>query len=249
IVARAVCAKGKKRFVNDHVLKPDYRPEKILGFWVGNHQYSAKTFEDKVIITGKYEVTTWYTYDEHSKTDLTKKTFSFTEQIALKEAEGRMAREEEVLVTELMEPTCLSARIEAENLVITVAKSFSVEIIGDTKMTIVAYPASILEAEEEEFDDYALPEAEDGAEAGSDVGGGSEDETASSEGDAAEEFASDGEDTAGEDAPDGEDDVAEEGVLDAEDAQAAGTVFDQGSGLSGEREVLEYLRQQFAGDE
>lgn len=167
IVTKAVCARGKKRFVNEHVLKPDFRPEKILGYWVGNHHYSAKTFEDSVVINGRYEVTVWYSFDDQSKTDLTKKSFTFSEQIPLKDTEGRLEREEEVLVTERLEPTCMSARVESENLVITVVKAFSVEIIGETKMAIVAYPASILEADEDEdededdAEDYAEEYAED----------------------------------------------------------------------------------------
>lgn len=151
IIARAVCARGKRRFINRHLLTPEYRPEQILGYWVGSHHYTARTFEDKVVISGNYEVTIWYAYDDLQKTDLTKQVLSYDEHIPLKEAEGRLEKDEEVLVTEKMEPVCTAVGLEGENLAVAVEKAFSVEIVGETKMAIVAYAASILE-EEDDFE-------------------------------------------------------------------------------------------------
>ncbi|MDA8211626.1 MAG: outer spore coat protein CotE [Clostridia bacterium] len=153
IIAKTVCAKGKKRFVKEHQLCPDHRPEHILGYWVGNHHYSAKSFHDSVVITGKYDVTVWYSYEDHSKTDLCKQTFNYSEQIALGEVEGRLEKDEEVLVCERIEPTCNLAKIAGENIKFGVETAFTVEIIGEAKMIVVAYPPGIL-GENEDDEDY-----------------------------------------------------------------------------------------------
>lgn len=150
IIAKAICAKGKKRFVKEHLLCPDHRPEDILGYWVGNHHYSAKSFHDCVVINGRYDVTVWYSYEDHSKTDLCKKTFDYSEQIALGEVEGRLEKDEEVLVCERLEPRCNSIKIAGENIKLGIETAFTVEIVGEAKMIVVAYSASILGDEEDE---------------------------------------------------------------------------------------------------
>lgn len=153
IVARTICAKGKKRFYKEHHLRPDHRPEHILGYWVGNHQYSAKSFHDSVVITGKYEVTVWYSYEDHSKTDLCKHTFNYSEQIVVGEVEGRLEKDEEVLVCERIEPTCNIVKLAGEDIKLGIETAFTVEIIGEAKMVVVAYSPSILGVDEEDEDD------------------------------------------------------------------------------------------------
>lgn len=153
IIAKTVCAKGKKKFVKDHQIRPDHRPEHILGYWVGNHQYSAKTFHDSVVITGKYEVTVWYSYEEHSKTDLCKHTFEYNEQIVVGEFEGRLEKDEEVVVCERLEPTCRLVGITGENIKLGIETAFTVEIIGEAKLVVVAYPPSVLAEDEAEEDE------------------------------------------------------------------------------------------------
>lgn len=144
IIAKAVCASGNRRFVRTHVLKPDHCPEEILGCRVGSHHYTARSFEKSVVINGDYDVTMWYTFQEGARTNLIKQSFKYTATVPVEEAEGRLERDEEVLVTEQVEPTPTAWRIAGENLEVEVETVFTVELLGEAKLTVVAYPPEVL---------------------------------------------------------------------------------------------------------
>lgn len=140
IITKAVCARGWKTFVKEYELAPVCTPEKILGCWVANHQFTAKAFPNYIVIKGELDVTVWYAFDDNTKTDLLRETVTYCEEIPLQDTEGRLEKDEEIRIDERVEPVCLGARICDGELLVEVEAGFFVEIIGETKMCVLAYP-------------------------------------------------------------------------------------------------------------
>lgn len=170
IITKAVCAKGSKKFVNNHCLRPEPRPEKVLGCWLANHQYQAKSFPNSVVIKGQYELNVWYTYKDNSKTEIYREAVTYTESIPFEENLGRIGKDEAIYVHEKVEPRCLAVTVDGDKIDVEVETGFYAEIVGDTKLCVLTYPKSLLEdsdldkdEEDSETDNLALDEIEDEA--------------------------------------------------------------------------------------
>ncbi len=71
IITKAVIGKGRKFNKDTHVVNPTHQPSSILGCWIINHLYNAKRKgDDKVELNGSYDINVWYSYNDHTKTEV-----------------------------------------------------------------------------------------------------------------------------------------------------------------------------------
>ncbi|MHB8170376.1 MAG: outer spore coat protein CotE [Thermincolia bacterium] len=150
IITKAVVARGKKSFAKVHTLQPGARPDRVLGCWLANHEFEAKGFPNCVVVRGKYEVNVWYACQGNSKTDVLKETVTYSENIPFNEHAGRMGKDEEVHVVEKSEPRAAAVKIQGNDVLVEVQSAFFVEVTGETKVCVLAFP---VDAANDDFDD------------------------------------------------------------------------------------------------
>lgn len=156
IITKAVCGKGRKFTQDTHAITPSHRPSSILGCWIINHQYYAKKKDDAVEVTGSYDINSWFSYDDNTKTDVATEKVKYQDIIPLsKRDENCIVDDLEVIAKVLQQPNCLDASISpnGNKIVVQVEREFAVDTIGETKV-VVAVNADGLPEEYEELDDW-----------------------------------------------------------------------------------------------
>ena len=56
IVTKAVVGKGKKYYKNTYTINTENTPTTVLGCWVINHNFKGFEENDRIIITGSFDV-------------------------------------------------------------------------------------------------------------------------------------------------------------------------------------------------
>jgi spore coat protein E len=145
IITKAVCGSGRKQEKTTNHVTPKHIPTSILGCWVINHTYHAKKHEaDKVEIRGAYDINIWYSYDDNSKTEVVTETMEYCEEIVLSSQDMNSTHEDEVIAKVIQQPHCLQCKIEKPDnqIVVEVEKGFMVNVIGETKITVMMAPTN-----------------------------------------------------------------------------------------------------------
>ena len=147
IVTKAVIGKGKKLFKDNYTIEVENIPTTILGCWVINHKFKGYKTNDKIGVSGSYDVNIWYSYDEDSKTTVVNKNISYDDlfNVRLKE-NADLSNDTDIIVRTLKQPNCLKVNINEKNIVFDIEKELGVEIVGETKVKIA------IEEEEEPWD-------------------------------------------------------------------------------------------------
>ncbi len=137
IVTKAVLGKGKKVFNHSHFIDVANTPSNVLGCWVINHNFKGTKEEEKVIISGSYDINIWYSYANDTKTDVVKETFSYKEVVNIREKEGVDYTDASIIIRSLKEPTCTKVEIEGNKINYEVSEELGIELVGDTKVKIL----------------------------------------------------------------------------------------------------------------
>ena len=82
IVTKAVVGKGKKATVSKHNIKPEQKPNTVLGCWIINHRFNGTSANGEVFVNGTYDVNVWYSYDNDSKTGVANGSITSDEYMA-----------------------------------------------------------------------------------------------------------------------------------------------------------------------
>lgn len=137
IVTKTVLGKGKKLFTNHYSLTPEETPTTILGCWVINHKFEGFKENDKIRIRGTYDVNIWYSYENDTKTLVSKQTISYDELVNVaKQRESDIENANEVIVRCLSGPTCTKVEIKNGLVEYDIEKELGIEIVGDAKVRI-----------------------------------------------------------------------------------------------------------------
>lgn len=137
IVTKTVLGKGKKLFTNHYSLTPEETPTTILGCWVINHKFEGFKENDKIRIRGTYDVNIWYSYENDTKTLVSKQTISYDELVNVaKKRESDIENANEVIVRCLSGPTCTKVEIKNGLVEYDIEKELGIEIVGDAKVRI-----------------------------------------------------------------------------------------------------------------
>ena len=137
IVTKTVLGKGKKLFTNHYSLIPEETPTTILGCWVINHKFEGFKENDKIRIRGTCDVNIWYSYENDTKTLVSKQTISYDELVNVaKKRESDIENANEVIVRCLSGPTCTKIEIKNGLVEYDIEKELGIEIVGDAKVRI-----------------------------------------------------------------------------------------------------------------
>ena len=147
IVTKAVIGKGKKLFKNNYTIEIENMPSTILGCWVINHKFKGYKTNDKIGVSGSYDVNIWYSYDNDSKTAVVNKNITYDDIFNVKIKENAdLSDDIDIIVRTLKQPNCLGVSIDGKNVNFDIEKELGVEIVGDTKVKIA------IEEDEEPWD-------------------------------------------------------------------------------------------------
>ena len=137
IVTKAVIGKGKKLFKDNYSLEVENAPTTILGCWVINHKFKGYKTNDKIGVSGTYDVNIWYSYDNDSKTTVVNKNISYYDlfNVRLKES-ADLSSDTDIIVRTLKQPNCLGVNINNKTISFDIEKELGVEVVGETKVKI-----------------------------------------------------------------------------------------------------------------
>lgn len=137
IVTKTVLGKGKKLFTNHYSLTPEEKPSTILGCWVINHRFEGNKEQNKIRVKGTSDVNIWYSYDNNTKTIVSKQTITYDELLNVnKKRESNIGNNVEVIVESLKDPTCTKVEIKDGKIEYDIEKELGIEIVGDAKVRI-----------------------------------------------------------------------------------------------------------------
>jgi len=137
IVTKTVLGKGKKLFTNHYSLTPEEVPSTILGCWVINHKFEGVKEQNKIRVRGTSDVNIWYSYDNNTKTLVSKQTITYDELLNVnKKRESNINDNSEVIVESLKDPTCTKVEIKDGKIEYDIEKELGIEIVGDAKVRI-----------------------------------------------------------------------------------------------------------------
>ncbi len=137
IVTKAVIAKGKKLFTTDDSVSVENKPTTVLGCWVINHNFNGVKYNDQIRIDGSYDVNIWYSYDNDTKTEVIRKTNSYSEVVKMRARDDETTGEE-IIVRSLKQPSCVKVDIDGNKINYTIEKELGIELVGDIKVKIEA---------------------------------------------------------------------------------------------------------------
>lgn len=137
IVTKAVVGKAKKTSSGDYVIKTEEVPNTILGCWVINNTFSGTNNNGSVSINGAFDVNVWYSYENDTKTAVSKERFNYNDimNIRLKDNQN-VTDASEIIVRCLKQPTVTEVRIDEGLVRLNIEKELGVEIVGDTKIKV-----------------------------------------------------------------------------------------------------------------
>jgi spore coat protein E len=137
IVTKTVLGKAKKDFINHYSLTPEEKPTTILGCWVINHKFEGFKENNKVRIKGSSDVNIWYSYDNDTKTLVSKQTITYNELLNVsKKIESDLNNNSEIIVRSLKDPSCTKVEIKEGNIEYDIEKELGIEVVGDSKVRI-----------------------------------------------------------------------------------------------------------------
>lgn len=148
IVTKAVIGKGKKYFKDNYNIGCENVPTTILGCWVINHKFKGYKTNDKIGVSGSYDVNIWYSYDNDSKTTVVNKNITYNDLFNVKLKENSdLTSDTDIIVRTLKQPNCTGVNINDKNIVFDIEKELGVEVVGETKVKIA------IEEDEEPWDE------------------------------------------------------------------------------------------------
>jgi len=137
IVTKAVIGKGKKLFKDNYTIEIENVPTTILGCWVINHKFKGYKTNEKIGVSGSYDVNIWYSYDNDSKTAVVNKNISYDDLFNVKLRENAdLSSDTDIIVRTLKQPTCSEVNMDNKKIIFDIEKELGVEVVGETKVKI-----------------------------------------------------------------------------------------------------------------
>ena len=137
IVTKAVIGKGKKLFKDNYVVEIENVPTTILGCWVINHKFKGYKTNEKIGVSGSYDVNIWYSYDNDSKTAVVNKNIAYDDTFNVRLRENAdLSSDTDIIVRTLKQPSCSGVNINNKSITFDIEKELGVEVVGETKVKI-----------------------------------------------------------------------------------------------------------------
>lgn len=147
IVTKAVIGKGKKTTTATHTIKPENKPDTILGCWIINNSFKGIKNDQDVLVNGSYDVNVWYSYDGDTKTNVCNGNFSYSDKMNVPlNNNAKLTNNTEVIVTSLVDPNVVEVNVVGDEIKFIIKKEMGIEIVGDTKIRVNV---------EDDYDDFS----------------------------------------------------------------------------------------------
>ncbi|MFT8871290.1 MAG: outer spore coat protein CotE [Sporolactobacillus sp.] len=158
IITKAVCGRGKKFSQSAHTITPLHKPSNILGCWVINHKFQTSYHKDAVVVEGTYDINTWYSYNNNTRTEVVCETVGYHDRVPLTVRDKQLIERVECLCRPLQEPNCLEAKIAqgGSKVIAQVEREFLVEVIGETKVKVSVDEDGLVALDDDETMDEEL---------------------------------------------------------------------------------------------
>lgn len=110
-----------------------------------SHKFSGIKQNEKILITGSYDINIWYSVDNDTLTDVYKETIEYNEIIKMKD--DKYLENGKIKLTSLTDPKCNNIKIEENKIKYDINLELGIELLGDTKVKIIV---------DENLDDYNI---------------------------------------------------------------------------------------------
>lgn len=151
ILTRAICGKGRKFSQTVHAINAPDEISSILGVWVINHSFTASKAGEEVEVRGKFDLNIWYSTSGNTKTEVFQETIHYVERVPLSYYDKNLKEHSvKVNATVTQSPNCVEATLSSENntILARIEKELSVELEGETKITVAVYPSEYVDYHE-----------------------------------------------------------------------------------------------------
>lgn len=135
IVTKAVIGKGKKDFKNTYQIEVENTPSTILGCWIINHNFQGKEVNNKINISGSFDVNVWYSYQNDTKTMVATKKISYEDEEEIS-AKNSTEGHKDIIIRSLKQPVCVKADNNGNKIDLDIEMTLGIEVIGDAKVRI-----------------------------------------------------------------------------------------------------------------
>lgn len=149
ILTKAIIAKGDKEISEEKVMEVEEEISRSLGCWVINHKSDIKREENKIFIEGSYQVFVWYGFDQDTNCKLHSQVYTFKDEIpyTFSDNEEDLNDKNEIKKYISKQPTCVKLSHEGKKITFIIERSYSIDLIGETKLTIKVSEASAMKEE------------------------------------------------------------------------------------------------------
>lgn len=135
IVTKAVIGKGKKDFKKTYQIEVENVPSTVLGCWIINHNFSGKEVNNKINISGSFDVNVWYSYQDDTKTMVTTKKITYEDMEEIN-AKNSTEGPKDIIIRSLKQPVCVKATNDGNKIDLDIEYTLGIEVIGDAKVRI-----------------------------------------------------------------------------------------------------------------
>lgn len=135
IVTKAVIGKGKKEFKKTYQIEVENIPSTVLGCWIINHNFSGKEVNNKINISGTFDVNVWYSYQNDTKTMVSSKKITYED---MEEINAKYSTEgpKDIIIRSLKQPVCVKATNDGNKIDLDIEYTLGIEVIGEEKVRI-----------------------------------------------------------------------------------------------------------------
>ncbi len=150
ILTKAIVAKGYKEIKEEKQLTIQENISRTLGCWVINHKHSVIQEKNKIFINGSYQVFIWYGFDDDTNCKLESQEYTFKDEIPYEfnDKNDVLSNDNELKHFVSKQPTCIELKQEDKTIFFTIHRTYNVDIIGETKLTI-----KVSQSKKDELDD------------------------------------------------------------------------------------------------
>lgn len=121
---------------------------KKLSLKTMSHKFKGYKTNEKIGVSGSYDVNIWYSYDNDSKTTVVNKNISYNDLFNVKLKENSdLSSDTDIIVRTLKQPNCSGVNINGKSITFDIEKELGVEVVGDAKVKIA------IEEDEEPWDE------------------------------------------------------------------------------------------------
>ena len=138
ILTKAIIANGTKTLTANISIDTNKNISKILGCWIINHNYSISLNNQRIYVSGTYDVYYWFGYDNNTNCGLVSKTYEFNDEIPYSFTLEKIELTDacQIKDCEKFTPNCFSMKYEGSVINIDVERKYSLDIIGETKIKV-----------------------------------------------------------------------------------------------------------------